>query len=414
MHTRYITYTGSEWGDLLISYNGHAITYDEIGNPLSYYNGSSYTFTWDGRRLASVEKGLFYATFTYNDEGLRLSTRINGETTTYLYDGSVLMAEYTPNYTCVYIYDESGAIIGVKYISTSAGSSWQTYFFEKNLQGDVIAVYSDIGTKLVSYTYDAWGNVTTTYHNGGASTLAANNPIRYRSYYYDTALQMYYLQSRYYDAKICRFINADSALYHSMLGYNLFAYCGNNPINRFDSTGKCYEDLWDSDGNPLNDGLFDGITGGGGTYYIGPGSAYYNYAVYSRTAVSDALLGGYYVPNLSSGILNTSYYYVYGAISVIDSMATDSYIGQTKSSTNSSNINNYYGRTLPPDGPPNSISNLYFNGDLKQQRIYGPNGKAIFDIDYFHPGQNHNFPHVHFFNWFKTPPRGKSIDLFRK
>ena len=233
------------------------------------------------------------------------------------------MAEYTPNYTCVYIYDESGAIIGVKYISTSAGSSWQTYFFEKNLQGDVIAVYSDAGTKLVSYTYDAWGNVTTTYHNGGASTLAVNNPIRYRGYYYDTALQMYYLQSRYYDAKICRFINADSALYHSMLGYNLFAYCGNNPINRFDSTGKYYEDLWDSDGNPLNDGLFDGITGGGGTYYIGPGSAYYNYAVYSRTAVSDALLGGYYAPSLSSGILNTSYYYVYGAISVTDSMATD-------------------------------------------------------------------------------------------
>lgn len=94
-----LAYTDSQWGDLLTSYNGHAITYNEIGNPLSYYNGSSYTFTGDGRRLASVEKGLFYATFTYNDEGLRLSTTINGATTTYLYDGSVLMAEYTPNYT---------------------------------------------------------------------------------------------------------------------------------------------------------------------------------------------------------------------------------------------------------------------------------------------------------------------------
>ena len=243
MHTRYITYTGSEWGDLLISYNGHAITYDEIGNPLSYYNGSSYTFTWNGRRLASVEKGLFYATFTYNDEGLRLSTRINGETTTYLYDGSVLMAEYTPNYTCVYIYDESGAIIGVKYISTSAGSSWQTYFFEKNLQGDVIAVYSDTGTKLVSYTYDAWGNATTTYHNGGASTLAANNPIRYRGYYYDTALQMYYLQSRYYDPNTCRFISPDTsavltATPMALTDKNLYAYCDNNPVMRVDEDGE--------------------------------------------------------------------------------------------------------------------------------------------------------------------------------
>ena len=247
-NTTTFSYTDSEWGDLLTSYNGHAITYDEIGNPLSYYNGSSYTFTWDGRRLASVEKGLFYATFTYNDEGLRLSTRINGETTTYLYDGSVLIAEYAPNYTCVYIYDESGAIIGVKYISTSAGSSWQTYFFEKNLQGDVIAVYSDIGTKLVSYTYDAWGNVTTTYHNGGASTLAANNPIRYRSYYYDTALQMYYLQSRYYDPNTCRFISPDNvavltATPMALTDKNLYAYCDNNPVMRVDGNGEFWNIL---------------------------------------------------------------------------------------------------------------------------------------------------------------------------
>ena len=239
-NTTTFSYTDSEWGDLLTAYNGHTITYDEIGNPLSYYNGSAYTFTWDGRRLASVEKGLFYATFTYNDEGLRLSKTVEGETTTYLYDGSVLIAEYAPNYTCVYIYDESGSVIGAKYISTSAGSSWQTYFFEKNLQGDVIAVYSDTGTKLVSYRYDAWGNVTTTYHNGGASTLAANNPIRYRSYYYDTALQMYYLQSRYYDAKICRFINADSYVStgQGLTGYNMFAYCNNNPVNCVDHSGE--------------------------------------------------------------------------------------------------------------------------------------------------------------------------------
>ena len=191
---------------------------------------------------------MFHATFTYNDEGLRLSTTINGATTTYLYDGSVLIAEYTPNYTCVYIYDESGAIIGAKYISTSAGSSWQTYFFEKNLQGDVIAVYSDTGTKLISYRYDAWGNVTTTYHNGGANTLAANNPIRYRSYYYDTALRMYYLQSRYYDPIICRFISPDTtavltATPMALTDKNLYAYCDNNPVMRVDGNGEFWNIL---------------------------------------------------------------------------------------------------------------------------------------------------------------------------
>ena len=65
--------------------------------------------------------------------------------------------------------------------------------------------YIENGTKLVSYTYDAGGNVTTTYHNSGASTAAQYNPLRYRGYYYDTELGFYYLNSRYYDPDSGRF-----------------------------------------------------------------------------------------------------------------------------------------------------------------------------------------------------------------
>ena len=106
----------------------------------------------------------------------------------------------------------------------------------------VIAVYSGTGTKLISYRYDAWGNTTTAYYNGGASTLAANNSITYRGYYFDKDLGMYYLQSRYYDAKICRFINADGYVStgQGLTGYNMFAYCGNNPVNRADPTGEAW------------------------------------------------------------------------------------------------------------------------------------------------------------------------------
>ena len=118
-------------------------------------------------------------------------------------------------------------------------TAWDTFWFEKNLQGDIVAVYNESGTKVATYTYsDAWGNHSVSYINGGASTGAQYNPFRYRGYYYDTDLGMYYLQSRYYDPNTCRFINADSALYHSMLGYNMFAYCGNNPINYYDPTGE--------------------------------------------------------------------------------------------------------------------------------------------------------------------------------
>ena len=105
------------------------------------------------------------------------------------------------------------------------------------MQGDIVAVYHETGAKLVSYIYDAWGNFTTTYHNGAtANTL--KNPFTYRSYYYDNDLGLYYLNARYYDSVTCRFINADGQLNTgSMLGYNLFAYCENNPVMFVDPNG---------------------------------------------------------------------------------------------------------------------------------------------------------------------------------
>ena len=87
------------WGDLLTNYNGTAITYDAIGNPLSYYNGENYTFTWDGRRLATAAKGSNTMSFTYDDEGIRTSKTVNGVTTNYYYESSLLMKEESPSYT---------------------------------------------------------------------------------------------------------------------------------------------------------------------------------------------------------------------------------------------------------------------------------------------------------------------------
>ena len=89
------SYTDSEWGDLLTAFNGTAITYDEIGNPLSYYNGSSYTFTWQGRRLISAIKGTDTMSFAYDSDGLRKSKTVNGVTTYYVYSA----ANRSPSYT---------------------------------------------------------------------------------------------------------------------------------------------------------------------------------------------------------------------------------------------------------------------------------------------------------------------------
>ena len=132
--------------------------------------------------------------------------------------------------------------IGMHYRTSSYSSGkWDVYWFERNLHGDVVAIYNNSNTKLASYLYDAWGNHTVTYHNGGGSlTAIVNNPIRYRGYYYDIDLGLYYLQTRYYDSNIGRFINADgviSGANGSLHGFNLYAYCFNNPVLLTDSSG---------------------------------------------------------------------------------------------------------------------------------------------------------------------------------
>ncbi len=77
--------------------------------------------------------------------------------------------------------------------------------------------------------------------------IAFKNPFRYRSYYYDFETNLYYLNSRYYDPQIGRFINADdiSTLDITQIalnGLNLYAYCLNNPVNETDENG--YFLLW--------------------------------------------------------------------------------------------------------------------------------------------------------------------------
>ena len=104
------------------------------------------------------------------------------------------------------------------------------------MQGDIVGIVDSTGNTVATYTYDAWGNILTA--NGD---LAEINPIRYRGCYYDDEINMYYLQSRYYDQNVGRFVNSDdvSGLGYSgtILSYNLLTYCENEPIMNIDSSG---------------------------------------------------------------------------------------------------------------------------------------------------------------------------------
>ena len=107
-------------------------------------------------------------------------------------------------------------------------------------------IRSVYGTVLVEYSYDAWGNVLL-ISGMYCDTLGVDNPIRYRGYYYDFETDFYYLQSRYYDPAMGRFINADDtsmiAANADFISFNLYAYCGNNPVYRCDDGGEFWHIL---------------------------------------------------------------------------------------------------------------------------------------------------------------------------
>ena len=115
----------------------------------------------------------------------------------------------------------------------------QLYYYLYNLQGDVVGLVDKTGTTMVSYTYDVWGKPESTT-GPMATTLGVANPFRYRGYYYDTESGFYYLQSRYYDPEVGRFLNADGTVStgQGITGTNMFAYCGNNPVDRADASGR--------------------------------------------------------------------------------------------------------------------------------------------------------------------------------
>ena len=243
-------YTDSTWSDLLTSFNGQTITYDEIGNPLQYRDGMSFTWA-KGRQLQSVTKNGVTTSYTYDENGLRLSKTTGGVTTKiYRTNGQMVGMNSSDGKDLMFLLDGSGNVYGLHYdhYSSETQTAAATYYFAYNAQGDVIGIYDASGTVVATYAYDEWGNCTVQVlaadSNGHSADspdhIAQVNPFRYRGYFYDNETGLYYLNSRYYDPETCRFLNADNAISgtgESIQGYNLFAYCFNNSVNMADSSG---------------------------------------------------------------------------------------------------------------------------------------------------------------------------------
>ena len=137
------------------------------------------------------------------------------------------------------MYDNEDSVCGIQY-------NGEPYYFQKNLQGDIIAIVDKDANTVARYSYDAWGVCTINQDISGCG-IAQVNPYRYRGYYYDADTKLYYLQSRYYDAKVGRFVNGDmvevAIFKQEVLEHNLFGYCSNNAIMNVDYNGY-WKEYW--------------------------------------------------------------------------------------------------------------------------------------------------------------------------
>lgn len=146
------TYGNTNWKDQLTNYNGKQITYDNIGNVLTY-DGNTYTWQ-NGRQLAGITNSSKNQTITYkyNESGIRTQKTVNGITTNYYLDGSKVIYEQTGNNVIYYTYDENGNVIGLKYNDTQ-------YYYIKNGQNDIVGILDSNLNQVVKYEYDSWGNI---------------------------------------------------------------------------------------------------------------------------------------------------------------------------------------------------------------------------------------------------------------
>ena len=229
-------YNNPQWKDQLTKFNKTLVTYDEIGNPKTLGNA---VLTWvNGRELSSYIDSKNNILYQYNEDGIRISKTVNNKNIKYYLEDNQIIFESRNNDMIYYMRDENGNLEGLKYNN-------DTFYYIKNIQNDIIGILDSNYNKVANYEYDSWGKILAIKddnHNEitDLSHIAHINPFRYRSYYYDNETGLYYLNSRYYNPEWGRFINTDTQFDENadLLGYNLYIYCGNNPITYIDEDGE--------------------------------------------------------------------------------------------------------------------------------------------------------------------------------
>ena len=217
---------------------------------------ASYEYSvWNQLKKATTAEGT--STYKYNGEGYRTEKTENGKTTISLYEADRVILETAENGKEIArnLYGTNLITRTVTENTTTQGSSTTqktSYNYLYNGHGDVTALLTQDGTIAASYYYDAFGTALEThyYNASGAETdKAVNNPYRYAGYMFDSMTDLYYLNARYYDSKIARFMSEDTYTgeVNDPLSLNLYTYCANNPVMYIDPTGHRYNFLTGGD-----------------------------------------------------------------------------------------------------------------------------------------------------------------------
>ena len=233
-------YNNESWVDQLTEYNNQKIVYDDMGNPVKI--GDGVVLNWiNGRQLYKYIDNVSgnNVNYKYNKGGIRTSKTVKGVETKYYLESNKVVLEKTAENVLYYIRNNVDDLIAFKYNN-------DLYYYLKNDQDDIVALLDSDHTLVARYEYDSWGNIVSITDGNGNDVrtndvhIANINPFRYRSYYYDKEIGMYYLNTRYYNPTWRRFLNADSGIMinKSLVGNNLYAYVDNNPINKTDENGN--------------------------------------------------------------------------------------------------------------------------------------------------------------------------------
>ena len=264
--TKEYVYRTSGWKDQLLSYDGESIVYDASGNPTTY-RGATLGFE-AGRRLKSYKKAgdANAYEFTFDCRGVRKSKKTkdadgHDKTWSFYYDedgklwgetksekvlqGNFGIQLWTDKITRIGFFHLNSGLAGFT-LSRQTGIADAVkadYIYRKNALGDIDGIFDTDMNLIGEYVYDAWGNCTIEASGADNIEIMETNPFRYRGYYWDKELNLYYLQTRYYDPQTGRFINADNVGYgltqfELLNGLNLYSYCLNNPIGYTDESGS--------------------------------------------------------------------------------------------------------------------------------------------------------------------------------